>query len=300
MNILRKPPGETLLISILALLAAVGTNAQNATAPAKTGPVQTKKPPASPPQPDLEPMAIDLLQAMSDRLAAARTLSFTAVEVFEQPSRHGHPLAYATKSNVILRRPDGLRVVTSGDGPASEFYYDRTVMMAFAPAQGLLAVGDAPSTIDDTLVAAYHAAGIYFPFSDLIVSDPYKDMAEGLKLAYYIGQSEVVGGIITDIVAYIDNDVFLQVWIGAQDKLPRMVHAFFLNDPEHLRHQLELSNWKLDIAIPADSFAPAKAARAQRIEFAHPHSQPAPSAKSPAGTKPKASQQTSSQQTSQH
>jgi hypothetical protein len=286
MKIPRRSPGGTLLISLLTLLMTVGANAQNTTAPAKTGAAPTRKPPATPPQPDLEPKAIELLQAMSDRLAAAQTLSFTAVEIFEYSSRHGHPLAYATKSDVMVRRPDGLRVITSGDGPASEFYYDRNVMMAFAPAQNLLAVGDAPSTIDATLEAAYHSAGIYFPFTDLIVSDPYKDMSEGLKLAYYIGQSQVVGGTATDIVAYIDNDVFLELWIGAEDKLPRMVHAFFLNDSEHLRHQLEFSNWQLDTAVPVDAFASARAAGAKRIEFAHPHPQPAPSAKSPAGLNP--------------
>jgi hypothetical protein len=268
----------------------VGANARSSPAAAKTGSAQTKKTPAPPAEPDLEPSAIELLQATSDRLAAAQTMSFTAVEMFEQPSRDGHPLVYATRSDVTLRRPDGLRVLISGDGPKSEFYYDRNLMMAFAPAQNLLAIGDAPDTIDATLEAAYHAAGIYFPFSDFIVSDPYKDMAEGLKLAYYIGQSEVIGGVTTDIVAYIDNNVFLELWIGAGDKLPRMVHAFFLNDPEHLRHQLEFSNWQVGIGVPADAFAPAKAARAKRIEFAHPHPQPAPSAKSPAGFRSKTSQ----------
>jgi hypothetical protein len=31
-------------------------------------------------------------------------------------------------------------VITSGDGPASEFYYDGKVMMAFEPAANLVAV----------------------------------------------------------------------------------------------------------------------------------------------------------------
>ena len=97
-------------------------------------------------------------------------------------------------------------------------------------------------------------AGIYFPFTDLIVADPYKDMARGLKLAYYVGQSHVIGGTTTDIVAYIDNGVFLQVWIGAEDKLPRLVHATFLDDPERMRHHLEFSNWQLDAPIAPERF----------------------------------------------
>jgi hypothetical protein len=229
----------------------------------KTQPVQSA--------PDLEPRAIALLKAASDRLSGAKALSFTAVELLEQPSRQGHPLAYATRSVVVLQRPDRLKVLTTGDGPASEFYYDGSTMAAFAPVENLLAVADAPPTIDATLEAAYHSAGIYFPFTDLIVADPYKDMAKGLTLAYYVGQSNVVEGITTDIVAYVDNGVFVQVWIGAEDQLPHRVRAIFLNDPERLRHDLELSNWQLDYEPAFETFAPANAEGATRIPFVHPH-----------------------------
>jgi hypothetical protein len=52
--------------------------------------------------------------------------------------------------------------------------------------------------------SAYKSAAIYFPFSDVIVADPYKDIADdGLNLAFYIGQSNVVGGTTTDMVAYV-------------------------------------------------------------------------------------------------
>ena len=270
--------GRALLMTAAALLVAGAANAQTTTPPPKKSTPHAKQGPVVL-IPALEPKAIELLKATSARLAAAHTLSFTAVEIFEQPSRHGHPLAYATKSDVTLQRPDKLRVIIAGDGPASEFYYDGKAMMAYAPAENLLAVADAPPTIDATLDAAYRLAGIYFPFTDLIVADPYKDMAGGLKLAYYVGQSHVIGGTTTDIVAYIDNGVFLQVWIGAEDKLPRMVHATFLDDPERMRHHLELSNWQLDGPVALNAFAPSSAGAAKRMPFAHPHPESAPKAK---------------------
>jgi hypothetical protein len=96
-------------------------------------------------------------------------------------------------------------------------------------------------------------------------------MAENLELAYYVGQSNVVEGMTTDIVAYIDNGVFVQVWIGAEDRLPHRVRAVFLNDPERLRHDLELSNWQLDYEPAFEAFTPANAEGATRIPFAHPH-----------------------------
>ncbi len=36
------------------------------------------------------------------------------------------------------------------------------------------------------LEAAYHQAAIYFPFSDVMVANPYADIAKGLELAFYI------------------------------------------------------------------------------------------------------------------
>jgi len=174
---------ETLLMLLLALsLVTVAATAQTTSPAAKKKTTQTNKPPAAPPKPDLEPKAIELLKAVSSRLGAAHTVSFTAVQIFESPSRQGPPLAYAKKTDVTLERPDKMRVIISGDGPGSEFYYNGKTMMAFAPAENLLAVSDAPPTIDAMLEAVYHSAGIFFTFTDLVVADPYKDMAEGLTL----------------------------------------------------------------------------------------------------------------------
>jgi hypothetical protein len=139
------------------------------------------------------------LKAASAKLAEAHTLTFTAVETFESLSRQGVPLLYGNKFDTVLQRPNKLRVLLEGDGPASEFYYDGKIVMAYAPAENLVAVAEAPSTIDKTLEAVYHSAAIYFPFTDLIVSDPYGDMAQGLKHAHYVGQSHIVAGITTDI-----------------------------------------------------------------------------------------------------
>ena len=92
---------------------------------------------------------------------------------YENPSRFGPPLVYTTKSEVPLQRPDKLRVITFADGPASEFYYDGKTVVAFEPAANLVAVADAPPTIDAALPPAYDYAAIYFPFTDMIVADPY-------------------------------------------------------------------------------------------------------------------------------
>ena len=77
--------------------------------------------------------------------------------------------------------------------------------------------------------------------------------------------------------------MFIQLWIGSEDKLPRMVRAIFLDDPDHLRSEVQFSNWQLDVNGPPDAFTPPNAAvNAKRIPFADIKTQAA------AGTMPSA------------
>lgn len=254
---------------VLGLLFATAAWAQ-APQPAAKAAKAARKTAAAPPQATLEPRALQLIHATSQKLATARTLSFTATVNYEFPSLLGPPLVYAMRYDVTLQRPDKLKVVIPGDGPASEFVYDGKEMVAFAPAENLAAVAEAPPSLDAALKKAFDTAAIYFPFADLLMADPYAALAEGSTHAFYIGTSEVVGGTKTDMVALANSEVFLQIWIGVEDKLPRRIRAMYQADPLRLRHDMELTNWKLDFPAGQDAFASPAAHAAQRIPFADP------------------------------
>ena len=287
--------GMLVLFVLAVIFDVVGTVAAQdpspSATPKQTAPPAAKKKTATPktavPAPlELESKAIEILKATSNRLASAHTLTFTAIETFESLSRQGVPLVYGNKYDTVLQRPNKLRVILEGDGPASEFYYDGKVVMAYAPTENLVAVADAPDTIDKTLEAVFHSAAIYFPFTDLIVTDPYGDMASGLKHAYYVGQSNVVAGITTDVVAFAGNGIFAEMWVGAEDKLPRIIHVIYLDDPDRLRHNLILSDWKLDTSVSDDFFTSSKASSAKHMQFAHPNPEPTPGARPTAKAPP--------------
>jgi len=272
---------------LLGVALAGPAAAQGSTTPAAKAAAQpgAKKAPAKPAfKPVLEPRAVEMLQAMSARLAAARSLSFTAVASYEYPSRLGPPIVYTMRYDVSLQRPNLLKVVVPGDGPASEFTWDGKEMVAFAPAENLVAVSAAPPTLEGALKQAFDTAAIYFPFTDLLLNDPYGAISPGAILAYVIGPSGIVGGVKTDMLVWANNEVFLQIWLGAEDKLPRRIRAQFRADPKGLRHDLELSNWKLDGALPPETFSTAKAKAGLPMAFA------TPGRKVPIGAKPVALQ----------
>src|SRR5215467_8931090 len=88
------------LLSLVLSLTAGASAQRTPPAPAPATPPSPSAPAATEPVPALEPKAIDILKASSDRLAAARTVSFTAVAAYESPSRPGPPLLYTTRSTV--------------------------------------------------------------------------------------------------------------------------------------------------------------------------------------------------------
>jgi len=273
---------RTLAVTASLLLAATaGAQQEGAQPPQAPTPAPPAAPAAQPPpsvdlglRVELEPQALALLKAMSDKLAAAHTLSFVAIAMYESPARTGQPLAYLTRDEVTLQRPDKLRVITTGDGPRSEFYYDGKTMTAFSPGDDMAAVDDAPPTIDAMLKAVHDLSATYFPFADAIVANPYEDITDGLKLAFVVGKSHIVGGVETDIVALANESVQGQLWIGTADKLPRLFRATFFDEPGNFRHGVEFVDWRLDGPVAPGTFASAKAATAHRIKFAAPDAPP--------------------------
>ena len=218
----------------------------------------------------VDPKAEAILRASCAALSGAQTVSFTAIDTYQRAARNGQPLYYSVRSEVSLQRPNKLRVIKTGDGVPDEFYYDGTTVMAYVPSQELVAVADAPPTIDEMLASAWDRAGIHFPFADVIVSDPCDVFDEGMKSAFYVGQSTVVGGVKTDMIALTLGHAQGEMWIGVDDHLPRMIRTNYPNEPGRASYETDYSDWRLGAAIDASAFTSGKAAAAKRIAFQPP------------------------------
>ena len=251
------------------LLSAVALTGLAALTPALAQ--QATPAPAAPAASAVDQKALDLIKQMSDTLAKSKSISFNVRRAFDEPAANGQPLFYMVSSTVSMQRPDKLKVITLGDGPASEFYYDGKEMAVLMPTANLIAVESAPPKLDDLLDAAYTKAGIYFPWVDLIVSDPYSAITEGLTSAFVMGQSTVVGGVTTDIIAIANKNVQAQIWIGAKDHLPRLAWLTPTQAKDKPRSMLEFSNWRLGAPLSASAFSHAShSKKAGRIKFARP------------------------------
>lgn len=224
--------------------------------------------------PKIDPKATEILHAACDTLSNAKTVSFTAVDTYQRAALTGQPLYYTVQSNVVLQRPDKLRVIKTGDGVPDEFYYDGKVMAAYVPSADLVAISDAPATIDEMLDAAWDVGAIYFPFADVMVSKPCEVIDKNLLSAFYVGRSVVVGGTTTDMVAIAGDNLQAELWIGVSDHLPRMVRVNYTDEPAHAQYQTDYSDWKIGAPVDTTVFGSPRIATAKRMTFEPPTGRP--------------------------
>src|SRR5262245_43832306 len=90
----------------LGVVFATGASAQQAPppTPAASPPTAPGAAAPAPAKPVLEPKALEILKASGAKLAAARSMSFTAVASYESPSLPGPALVYSTMSQVTVQR----------------------------------------------------------------------------------------------------------------------------------------------------------------------------------------------------
>ncbi|WP_407525598.1 DUF2092 domain-containing protein [Methylobacterium oryzisoli] len=218
----------------------------------------------------LEPEALALLKGAGAALAGARTMSFTATALHDVPNAEGQSILYTVQSRVSLRRPDRLRVETTGDGPPSEFVSDGRTMTLYRPRARTVATAPAPASLEAVLKAEAAVAGQSLAFADMLLAQTEGTFTQGLTRAFVVGRSTLVGGVETAIVAFAAPDAQGQIWIGAQDRLPRQLWVTETAAPGRPRSGVSFGEWRLDAPLDDSAFTAADAAGAAPVPFTQP------------------------------
>ena len=253
--------------------AAVGAWAQQAKAPKEAAQAIVK---ASPPAGMvMDKRAMDALKLMSDTLSKAKTVRFQARSMVPVRTPGGVWINLYGTSQVVMQGPDKLFANTAGDFAPYDFYFDGKTITRYSPDKNLYSVKESPGTIDDMIEKAYSEEGKSFPYADMLVSEPYAVMADGLISALYIGQSTLrplsgQGSVKTNHLVFSNKGVQWQIWIDAGDHLPRLVVATYLDDASEPSYSVEFGDWKIDEPVSADAFIFKNVSNAAKVEFRNP------------------------------
>jgi hypothetical protein len=221
----------------------------------------------SAPAPVREQSAFDLVTRMSDALEASRAFTFHARSSAEIAAGTGQLVTVFSEADVEVSRPGGLRVAIRGDAAPFDFYYDGKQVAVFEPTLNLYAVKEAPATLDEMLRDIDKAAGVYFPFADVLLADPALALTEGATGGFAAGRA-MIGGLLCDHLAFTGPTVDWQIWIAAEgDAVPCMLSATYVDVHGLPRFTVSFSDWNLKATADPARFAFAPPVDAGQIEF---------------------------------
>lgn len=252
------------LVLLSCLLLGGATRAQgaapppDAASPASTAPAATVA--------AKSPEALALLKKLSERLAAARTLTVKGRASLEVPAAGGLLATSLNDFETTVRRPDGLVAKRKGDLPELLFVYDGKTMAIQVAGKGSWGSTGAPATLDEMLVALGEKGDMDLPFDELLVADPYAAVTRGLTDAVRVGQSTVQGKTVEHVVL-VTATLRLEYWIDAGTGLPARSLVVYLDHPLQPHFLLEYSSWVIDPTLPAGTFTLPRPPGATQVDF---------------------------------
>jgi hypothetical protein len=226
-------------------------------------------------RPAIDERAITVLGTMSQTLARASSLSFRAESAIPIASPTGQWVHVFGASRVLLRRPDRLYVETRGDLFPHNFYYDGKRVTMYAPDQNFYATEEMSGRVHDVLLRMFEKHGNYFPFADVLHFEIHTAMTHSVTSAQFVGTS-TLGGVKTDHLAFAGGGLEWEIWIGAEDHLPRLLNVTFAEVTGRPHNSVAFADWQLEPADVSDSkFTFEAPADAVQIEFRNPGPSPA-------------------------
>ncbi len=220
-----------------------------------------------PPEPVMEPLAVEVLQRMSEALRAAERFTLRAETTTETLLANGQSIELSAVAEAAVRRPNGLFVDRRTDRFHRRMYYDGNSVSLFDVDKNVYARKDEdiPGTITETVDRIEERFGITMPLSDLFVGDPAKSLSDYADWGVYAGVHEVRGAKCHHL-AFANDFLEWQVWIAADGPpLPRKLVIVYVDEPGSPRFRAHLTQFDLEADVPDTTFTFTPPDGAKRI-----------------------------------
>jgi hypothetical protein len=216
---------------------------------------------------DVDPDALALLRKSTDYLVAMKQFGLVTDTTIEAVLADGQKLQFGHRVAATVQRPNKMRAERVGELIAQTFYYDGKTLSLNLPQQKYYAMADVPPTLDGMLDTARDKLNVIAPGADLLYTNAYERLTEGLTSAFVVGPASVVG-VACDQLAFRNAEVDWQIWIE-QGKVP-LVRKFVVTSkkmPQSPEFMVVITKWETapKLAAAAFSFVPRK--DSMKIDF---------------------------------
>jgi hypothetical protein len=212
---------------------------------------------SSEPRSDVDRLARgrEIVQHMSETLAAASTFSVTTRELRDEVARSGGTKRVTLTRDTTVRRPDRLYSKVSGDR-SNELWYDGDGITLVLHGDKVFGQARAPETLDKTLDAIDERFGVAAPFADYAYSSPAKALLAETTTGGWVAR-ETLDGHPVDHLAFHDTGVNWELWVAAGGQpLPVKAVADFTAHPRVRHTEIAFTNWNLKPQVEETRFVP--------------------------------------------
>lgn len=179
----------------------------------------------------------------------------------------GEKVQYSAFQQLSVKRPNQLRSDYTGDERHNSFYYDGKTFSLLQKKTNLYATRPAPATIDAAIAEIEEKYDVTIPLSNLLVSDPCKEITPKIEKSTYVG-FDMVNRVPSYHFLFNGKDKDFQVWISDDDEpVLQKIVITYKDLPGAPQYTAILSNWNFKPQIPADTFSFTPPAGTGKIEF---------------------------------
>jgi hypothetical protein len=222
----------------------------------------------------IEPKANAELHRMSDYVSGLKTFRVDTTTVDEtKVNKDGQKIQQLAESKMAVRRPGEMRIDRVSPNGRAVFLDDGKQFIVYNSDKNIYATAPAPGNLDQAAEDAREKLQVDAPGVDLLASNPYDALTDGVTEGRYIGLVPMGGGVMAHQLAVTrKNGISYQIWI--QDG-PMPLPLRYVVTGRDMRGSpqftLELRNWQPNAQVPDSSFAFTPPAGAKKVAFAPPH-----------------------------
>lgn len=170
-------------------------------------------------KPALDAKTAEVLDAMSSRLSAAKTLRATATRTATPGFFAGDAIADEADIVAVVRRPQQFAArANTNQGRRLAGYDGKTITLVDSKA-GTHAQVAVSGDLDAAVKRIHSSYGFVPPLAELLANDPKALLLEGVTRGRHAGRS-IAGGVMCDHLVLTQEGLTWELWVDA-DHLPR-------------------------------------------------------------------------------
>jgi hypothetical protein len=205
-----------------------------------------------------------VLKAMSDYLAAQKTISATFDTSIEAITPDVEKIQFNSSGTLVLNRPNQVHATRTGGYADVELFFDGKTLTVYGKNVNGYVQLDAPGSVAE-MIETLRSHAVAIPGADLLLPNVYDDMMNRAISTRHIGEG-VIDGIECEHLAFRAQDVDWQLWVqSGANPIPRKLVITSKAVGGAPQYTLVIKDWKTDAPVDQALFAFKAPSGAQKI-----------------------------------